>query len=264
MTAADLIRLVEALDAPYGLERSVKITRGNLADDRCLISVGRADFGRNAADRIDAIARVLELPPRFAAEIPAALAGADIIHFGYEAGTGAHIYKIYFEYAAAVRAAMASSARAPVLVHLAYKWQRGKADAAAAHYTWSPYRTRNELEQKLRDLVPAQDAPRAHRCTLRLVSRVANLADRGELLLLEVEEPGNPRRSCDLNVYDAELRMSEVADLLDTAMTDFAIPPARARAVFDPAAARLLGHLSAGLGRDGEEFATIYFGVEGH
>jgi len=265
MPAADVIALVEALKAPYGLEHSVKITQGTLADDRCLISVGRAALGEDAAGELLRMARALDLPRRFADELPAALDGADVVHFGYEAAGGRDIYKIYCEYASSVRRAMASPHRAPTLVHLAYKWTPGKPDSGAVtRYTWLPYGSRIELERRLQDLVPAGEAPRANRCAFALVARIAALAESGEALLLEVEEPGNPRRSCDLNVYDAELRMRDVADVIDTAMTDFAVPRARAQALLDRAAERTLGHLSAGRGRDGEEFVTIYFGVEAH
>jgi hypothetical protein len=265
MAIADLIHLVETLRAPYGLERSVKITRGALADHRCLISLGRAAFGVAPADRLAQIGRSLGMPETFVRVLPDSLEGADVVHLGYEAAAGRDVYKIYCEYAASVRRAMAGRGPDPVLVHLAYKWTPQRADSAAVtRYTWVPCRSRGELETKLMNLVPADEAPRANRCALALMSRIAAFADSGELLLMEVEEPGNPRRSCDLNVYDAALRMGEIADLLDTVTTDFAVPPARTRAVFDQAADRTLGHLSAGVGRDGQEFVTFYFGVEAH
>jgi hypothetical protein len=265
MPASDVIGLVETLNAPYGLERSVKITHGTLADDRCLISVGRSAFGEDAGGRVLRMARALDLPARFAQDLPAALDRADVVHFGYETSAGRDVYKVYCEYAASARQAMAAPARMPTLVHQAFKWMPGEPDSGAVtRYTWVPYGNRIELEQKLRDLVPADAAPRAHRCVFALVGRVSALAESGEALLMEVEEPGNQRRSCDLNVYDAELKMSDVADVIDAALTDFAIPQARRRAAFDPARGRMLGHLSAGRGRDGAEFVTIYFGVEEH
>lgn len=265
MPVADVIGLVETLKAPYGLERSVKITQGAVADDRCLISVGRGAFGDDAGGRLLGMARALDLPARFAQELPAALGRADIVHFGCETVAGGDIYKIYCEYAASTRAAMESPVRVPTLVHLAYKWMPGKPDSGAVtRYTWVPYGNRIELEQKLADLVPAMEAPRAHRCTFALVARVSALIESGGALLMEVEEPGNPRRSCDLNVYDAELLMSDVAGLIEATLNDFAVPQARRRAAFEPARGRTLGHLSAGRGRDGAEFVTIYFGVEAH
>jgi tryptophan 7-halogenase len=265
MPAADLIRLVKTLGAPYGLERSVKISHGVLDDDRCLISIGRLALGEQPAERLLQIGLELLMPPNFAAALPGSLQQADIIHFGYEAGAGQEVYKIYFEYASRVRHAMAAMSQGPELVHLAYKWSPSRAGGATVtKYTWIPCRTRVELDAKLRSLLPAGEAPRALRCALGFVEKTAALADSGELLLLEVQEPGNLRRSCDLNVYDAALRLREVADLLDAALLDFAVPKPRARSVFDRAQDKALGHLSAGVGRNGEEFVTIYFGVEGH
>ncbi len=40
---------------------------------------------------------------------------------------------------------------------------------------------------------------------------------------MEVEEPGNPRRSCDLNVYDAEMRLHQVVDLIQEAAAGLSV-----------------------------------------
>jgi hypothetical protein len=264
MPSADLIRLVETLGAPYGLERSVKITRGALADDRCLISLGRSAFGEAPADRLVEMGRTFHMPPRFADALPVALERADIVHFGYEAGRQHDVYKIYLEYASEARNAMATS-RTPVLVHLAYKWVAQKPDSSTVtRYTWVPCRNRAEIEVKLQELIPFNEAANARRCVFGLLARIARFADTGELLLMEVEEPDNPRRSCDLNVYDAGVRMHDITDLIDATLNDFAVPSAQARMVFDRVGDRALGHLSAGVGRDGQEFVTLYFGVEAH
>jgi tryptophan 7-halogenase len=265
MPAADLIRLVERLGAPYGLERSVKIAPGVLLDDRCLISIHRSVLGKAPLDRLAAIGRELSVPPDFANAFASSMEGADIVHFGHEGGPGGEVRKIYFEYASEARRAMAAGSRAPVLVHLAYKWTPDHPESrAVTRYSLTPCRTRDEVESRLRALMPAEEAPRALRCALGLLSQVADLADSGRLFLMEVEEQGNPRRSCDLNVYAAELRLGAIADLIEAAMSDFAAPPARARALFGGAANQALGHLSAGVGRGGEEFVTIYYGVESH
>jgi hypothetical protein len=264
MPADDLIKLVEELRAPYGLERSVKIAPGMLFDDRCLITIHRAALGKLPAERLAEMGRELDIPASFADRLPVALEGAEIVHFGHEGGPGFEVRKIYFEYVAQARRAMAMMGD-PVLVHLAYKWAPRRPDSAAVtRYTWVPCRTRLEAEAKLRALLPESGAPRALRCALSLVSRVAALADSGELRMMEVEEPGNPRRSLDLNVYDAELRLDQIAGLIEAAMRDFAVPQSRALAVFGRAWDLALGHLSAGIGRDGEEFVTIYYGIEAH
>jgi tryptophan halogenase len=265
MPVADLLRLIKALGAPYGLERSVKITQGALLDDRCLISLHRSALGKDPGKRLAAMGRELGMPPGFEDALLSSLRDADIVHFGHEGGPGDDICKIYLEYASHARAAMVRMSGEPVLVHVAYKWAPRRPDRQAiTRYTWTPCRTRLEIESKLRALIRRDEAPRALRCALGLLSCVAPFADSGQLFLMEVEESGNPRRSCDLNVYDAELRVSQIASLLDATVTDFAVPQERARAVFERSAELALGHLSAGVGRGGEEFVTIYYGIEAH
>lgn len=262
MPADDLIAMIEELGAAYGLERSVKITQRQLLDDRCLLSVHRTALGDAPADRLTELGHRLGIPADAAGRILAALDGADVVHFGHEAGPGYTIRKIYFEYAARARRAMAAGE--PVLVHLAYKWAVGAAAAAATRYTWLPLRTRDDLEAKLRTLLPADAAPRGLRCTLCLIDRAARQTDAGELMMMEVEEPGNPRRSCDLNLYDARLRVCQISDLIAATTQDFEVPRSRVEALFGKGKDLQLGHVSAGIGRDGEEFVTIYYGVEAH
>ena len=265
MPAAALIGLVDALRVSYGLERSIKIMPGRLADDRCLISVGLGALGKTPLQRLLKMGEELRMPAGFADALPAALERADIVHFGYE-GSGTHeTYKMYFEYASDARAAMIAKGRTPVLVHLAYKWVPQRPNGrAVSRYTWIPCQTRDELETRLRNLLPIDRAPRALGCALGLVLQTARSADPSELLLMEVEESGHSRRSCDLNVYDAGLRLRDIAGLLEDTLRDFGIANATSGSIFGDFAAKALGHLSAGIGRDGEEFVTIYFGVEGH
>jgi len=262
MPADDLFALVEDLRAPYGLEKSVKFAPGAMIDDRCLVSVHRSALGSSPAERLADIADKLGMPADFSAKIASALEGADIVHFGHEAGPRSTVKKIYFEYAEHARRAMARGE--PALVHLAFKWTPGLPGVAATQYTWSPSRTGAEAESKLRALLPTATAPRALRGALSLLARVAALAETGDLLMMEVEEPGLPRRSCDLNVYDAGLRVRDVDDLIEAVAKDFAVPSSRRLAVFGGAGDRALGHLSAGVGRDGEEFVTFYYGIEAH
>jgi hypothetical protein len=261
MPADDLIALVETLNAPYGLERSVKIAPGELLDDRCLLSVHRSALGDVPAERLAELGRKLAIPADVADRLPAMLDGADIVHFGHERSSGYTVRKIYFEYAARARRAM--EAGEATLVHLAYKWTLG-GDASITRYTWLPLPTRADLEAKLRTLLPEDAAPRGLRCALQVIARAADQTDPGDLMMMEVEEPGSARRSCDLNLYDARLRLSHISDVIADAVRDFAVPPSRADLLSGAVEDLALGHLSAGTGRDGEEFVTIYYGIEAH
>jgi tryptophan halogenase len=270
MAAADLIRLVESFGEPFGLERSIKITRGNLNRERCLLSVGRSAFGEPPQEKLLRAARALRVPEPFAEALKTSVHGADVIHFGYEEADGRGIHKIYCEYASSAHRAMASvnaagANAAPTLVHLAYKWLADDPDShAVTRYTWVPCRSGGELENRLRILVPQDRAPNAHRCIFSLLSRIFSVADPAEVMLMEVEEPDNPRRSCDLNVYDAQMRVHQIADLIEAVAAGLAVPKPHVLAALESAGSKMLGHVSAGIDRHGGEFVTAYFGVEAH
>jgi tryptophan halogenase len=265
MGASDLMNQVRALAAPFGLERSVKIVPGALLEDRFLVSLHRSALGAAAAQALMQMGRALAVPAEFAGAIAAALADADIVHFGYEGGAGPATYKIYLEYASRVRRAQAQNAPDPVLVHLAYKWMpEAPGQRTVTRYTWVPCRSEAAISARLELLAPKDEAPRALRCGLALMSRAAARTDPGNLLLMEVEEPDNPRRSYDINVYRAELHLRDIADLVGAVATDFAVPQPQVHALLERSGALALGHLSGGRGRDGGEFVTIYYGVEAH
>ena len=102
------------------------------------------------------------------------------------------------------------------------------------------------------------------RCGLDLLSRACRRTPAGNLFLMAVEEPGNPRQSYDINVYQADLHVRDIADLVGSLARDFAVPLPQVHALIDRSGALALGHLAGGRGSDGVEFVTVYYGVEAH
>ena len=262
MSADVLMDLVQALAAPYGLERSVKITAGVLAEDRFLVSLHRSAFGADVVSGMLGVARKLGAPDVFLPAIAEAEAEADIIHLGYEGGAHA-THKIYFEYAGHVRRAQAHGVDQPVLVHLAFKWMPAVAGRhAVTRYTWLPAHSHAALVDALHTLLA--DAPRALGCARELLARAGGRAEAENLFLMQVEEVGNRRHSCDLNLYQTDLHMHDVADVVTALGAEFAVPREQTAALIDRCGALALGHVAGGLGRDGAEFVTVYYGVEAH
>lgn len=258
-----LVRRIYALGAPYGLERSAKFEDHVFLEDRFLLSVHRTAFGANPLERIASIGAEFGAPEEIVRAFGSALTGADVVHFGYEGAFGSQVYKIYFEYAGRTRAAMEARDAEATLVHLAFKWDRlDPARRASTRYVWKPCRTRADVEAGVRRLTPPSEASRALRCAIALLDRAAPLAQSEGVVMIEVEEPGNPRRSWDLNVYDAQLRLRDVAAMIDLAAREFHAPLPRVDAILGGDGRPALGHLSGGVGRSGREFVTVYYGVE--
>lgn len=260
----DLIERVADLGSPYGLERSVKMIAGALLADRYLLSLHRSALGMDPLRRLLSIVEPFAMPRDEEREVAAALETADVVHFGYERDETSEILKVYFEYAERTRAALEGRARPPVRVHIALKWDwRRPKRRTWTHYTWSGCRTRGEIEARLIELSPSTGSP-AFAHSMALLARAASLAATEEMLMMEVDEPGNPRRSWDINLYNSELTVGDVADLLEVAGGDFGLSLEQTRGVFAPQGAAALGHVSGGASRSGAEFLTIYYGVEAH
>ena len=218
----------------------------------------RGALGPEPSRTLTAMAASMQAPNLLAAAIREALPGAEVVHFGHEAGEGTLVRKLYFEYVSRARAAMAKGE--PALVHLAYKWRPGASDAVVARYVWRPCETAARAKSRIEARLP--QAPRGRAAALALLARCADLADKRGLNMLDVEEPGSPRASLDMNVYDAGLTLAAVEDIAAGAGEAFAVAPERLAATFGPFRDAALGHLATGLDRHGREFVTFYFGVE--
>ena len=258
----ELVRRIHGLGAPYGLERSAKFEDGAFLDDRFLLSLHRAALGPDPLARLASLGAEFGAPQEFVLAFESALRGADIVHFGYEGAAGSEVFKFYFEYVARVRAAMDAADPQATLVHLAFKWDRlDREKRATSRYVWTPRRTRGDVEARIQQLTPASAAPRALRCAAALLDRAGPLTQSRSVLMMEVEEPGNPRRSWDLNVYAADLKLRDVSAMIDLAANQFSAPRSRVDHVFGDGR-RPLGHLAGGVGRGGKEFVTVYYGKE--
>lgn len=252
----DLIRWVDALGAPYGLEPSVKLVPGQALSDRFLLTVSRADLGPRPARRLLDLAHALGMDPALEPPLLAHAPVADVVHLGYEAGPPP-VYKIYLEHVRELRRERSRPGPSadPILVHFAVKWTP-EHPGAIARYTCLKSQSIDSMRERIGALLPARRAADLARDLLdRAASRVA--AD--DILFMEVEEPGNPRRSFDLNLYRAAIPLVELEDWISSTWLYFGDPQPRLEARPGD-----FGHLAAGTGRDGREFFSLYFGVESH
>jgi hypothetical protein len=80
---------------------------------------------------------------------------------------------------------------------------------------------------------------------------------------VEAAEEGNPRRSFDLNFYKAGLRVGDLRAPLSRLCDRYSIEDARLASLLEQSGTRPFGHLSGGVGREAEDFLTVYYEIEG-
>jgi hypothetical protein len=259
--ATELIDAVRSLRVPMGHEKSFRLSRGSIASNRFLISVARTRLGEGAQEKVREVCTRLVAPPAVHDLLAGQFASAAFVHFGFEDSGARRLYKLYLE---SQISPPALDAGGPVLMHRAIKWD----PAENSHFTQTDYlwRPRLPLEMIRRSVGgPAGfngDSPPAQIVKHLLTLAQARL-NRGSIQYLEVIEQNSPRHSFDLNLYDAALRICDVHPLLEQGARHFAVDLTAFQQIYNQAATCRFGHLAGGIHRNGEEFLTIYYGVEG-
>lgn len=247
---ADGTRLMDALsgiEGPLLFESSVKAIGGTLLTGRFLVSFPRAALGPGPSGRLRRICEQLGAGPDAIAVLDPLQSKAVSVHFGYEPETDGPLFKCYLEFPPEARPS-------PDLVFVAVKWS--PPDGYEHTHVVTHYRSRDALDPEARlqlvdsVLVPGRVQDVMHELLSLKVSGSG-------LRLLEVDEPGAPRRSLDLNVAEADRSLRDLSDTLVAALGD---TPEAVEYLGSHADDRM-GHLSAGVARDGRPFATLYHGA---
>lgn len=260
--AALLLDRIRALGVPYQYERSFRLAPGSLQANRFLTSMNRVDLGDAALQRALDIARALGMPAAAQAAASAQFDGAHCLHFGFEAGDGGMLCKLYLErQVPADEAAQAAASGEGVPLHLAYKWRVDSGEHVLTRYDWFPGLSPAGIEARMNTLYGASAGGEAAAIARETLAMAA--ARHADLQYLEVHEPDNGRRSFDLNLYDATLQVRDLLPLLLRMRDLYDIRPGQFQALVDQIRTRSLGHLAGGVHRDGRDFFNVYYGVTG-
>ena len=261
--AALTLRLVGGLGAPRNHERSFRVVRGALMANRFLLSLNADDIPGSPRTRVLEVCERLGMPAALRAQAEDSFAMASCIHFGFEEGGSGTLAKLYLERAIGEdekRQAQASGA--PVLLHLAFKWSDQGA-GVVSRYWLHPGSPPEGMEARLARLYAGTTAAPSLEIALAVLRLAVARGTPGGLQYLEVTEDGNPRRSFDLNVYDAGLSLKDAQAALFTMRDRFGVRPGQFQALYDQVRDSRFGHLAGGVHRDGADFFNVYYGVSG-
>ena len=262
--AARLLALIEGLGMPYGHERSVKITKGRLNDRRFLLSLHKSSLAPDPAARLLAIGDALGLPGAYRSEIETSLEAADFVHFGFEQSARGAFYKIYLEYAERLRRALADPGPAPdsMLVHRAFKWSPTDPVARAITlYRCYPGLTAAGIDDRLAALFEGNQGAMPLRAARALMDRALESTSEEDIFYLSVTEENTSRESFDLRVYDAELLIKDISNIVSDIMLHYDLGAKITKKFVEEAGNESLGHMAGGRSRDGKEFVSLYFGI---
>jgi hypothetical protein len=264
--ASLLLELIETLQVQYGFERSFKVFDRTLLKNRFLLGINKALVTPQVRTRLPMICKRLGIPEPFLREFQEQLPNAEFVHFGFEETESSAIFKVYLEFSQDLRASIATSPEAPspVLLDLGYKWDvRDNTTRALARYTALPGLSLEAIGERLSAILFGPTHERTLSLAQAIIDVAASRITHRNLLYLEVAEEGNPRVSFDLNFYAAKLRIAELLPVLLQICRHYSIPAADFQPLYAESQEKTFGHLSGGIDREGRDFLTLYFGVEG-
>jgi hypothetical protein len=264
--AGILFQLIEGLKVEVGFEQSFKIVNANLLEKRFLLGVSKKAIGQRADERLAEICSLMGMPNTLLDIFRHHLPQGNYVHFGFEQNESTAVYKVYMEFWERIKEEIGRSTQrpGPALLHLGLKWDvSNPGRQAVTRYTWHPWLSPDEIQQRvLAILDPHTDAPPKQAADGLVSLALARVAHR-DILYLDVTEEGNPRRSFDINVYRANLQVQEIYPLLSMLCRRHSIPFDTFHSLYDRIKTKKLGHLAAGVDREGKDFFTVYYGVEG-
>jgi hypothetical protein len=253
-----LVGMVTGIEL-HAIERSFKMSAGQLLCERFLVGLRPPAWPKL---RLDHLCSHLAMPERSFALLAADLERANLLGLAFEESRGRRRFKAYAEFPVPARrqpGPVPGTAAAHLICH-GYKWDPDRGvDAALTRYWYAPGLSFEEISTCLAQHEQAR-APAAIRTAPQaLLARCRGRATAADLMYVEAREDGGSRVSFDLNFYAATLRMEDVADIVRPTGQAFAIEAGLLDRFLGSISDRVVGHISAGIDRDGSDFLTLYY-----
>lgn len=255
--ARPLLARVRDLGVGFGFEKSFKMSADGVRGDRVILGVRTRLAGEGA---LAGVCRAIAMPPDYLAQFEARLGEANTAGFGFEGDSNGGFYKVYLEFWDRLWQRVQRDPRdvSPALLFLGFKWAaKDSSRRALARYTCHPLLTVPTIARRLGTLSEGPSLQAAREILAAAAARVGQ----DSFVYVEAEEEGNPRRSFDLNLYKARLRVADLAPVLRTLAKRYKIKDVSK--LIEETGHRPFGHLSGGVGRDGQDFLTVYYEIEG-
>ena len=252
-----LMARMRSLGVPFGAETSIKLGPGRLLAARVLVGLPRRELADATVRRL---VEELGIPAGGWELLADSLPRANAVFVGLEDAPEGVVRKAYLEFWDEVRRQVrAKPGPQPRLLHLGVKWSdRAPGHFEVAQYHCHPLLSARDVLRRMAAVYERDAAATACPLAQAVLRKGLKRAPTAGLLYEEVSEAGNPRRSWDVNLYKTGLRVGDAATELAAMGRHFGLDEAAVADALAPLQDRLLGHLSGGLDRRGQEFVSVY------
>jgi len=264
--AANLIfELIDELQIDYKFERSVKILQKKLLGNRFMIGIYKSQIESDPREQLLNVCHRMHMPEDLRQAFSENLSDAEGVGFGFEENEDTRIYKVYLDFMAKWKHEVEEGPQAhdPFPSILGFKWDiADNTKRGLATYTWYPFLSYEDMGGRISEIFVEQGSKR----TLELVHdflKMAALRIAPEnILYLDVPDSRGRSRRFDINMYRAGLQLKKMYPLLQKILQHYSIPVDKFHPLYNLLRTMKFGHLSGGIDKAGQDFLTIYFGIE--
>jgi hypothetical protein len=260
-----LIELIKELNVMYDFERSFKMSQQKMLRHRFLMVIDKNDVKGNPHQRILSICERMNMPEDFLEMFRENLSQANPVDFGFEADEGSCIYKAYLDFLPQLRKGghISLDQTMPHIMFLGFKWDvLDPTKKALTKYTWYPTLSFEEIRRRLSDIYANNKDRKLIELAEELLRIILSKTTHDKIYYLDVTEGHSPRKSFDINAYSANLQLKELYPLMLKIWQYFSIPAGEFSDLYRQMETKIFGHFSGGTDREGNDFLTVYFGLE--
>jgi len=146
---------------------------------------------------------------------------------------------------------------------LGFKWDAlDNTKRLLGKYTWYPSLSFEEIRERLSHIFDVDKYRTPLEIADDFLDVVSSKITHDEIYYLDVTEEKSRRRSFDINVYRADLKLKALYPVFSKIYQHYAIPAKQFHSLYNPVRTSRFGHLSGGIDREGKDFFTLYFGAE--
>ena len=268
---ADLLfELIHDLNINYIFERSFKMFEKTLLGNRFLFGILKNTIKQNPHEKLLNICQRMDMPDGYLKTFRKNLSDAQFIHFGFEENKNASIYKAYLEFPAKLdqmaktdpdRSLSLLNKSEPLLMFFGFKWNADdNSKRVLTEYVCYPSLSFEKILGRLSAIFENDTSKKPLEIATDFLDIVSTRITHEKINYFDVIEKKSKRRSFDINVYEANLQLEELYPLLSKMCRHYSISSRKFQILYDRYRSRIVGHLSGGIGGNGKDFLTVYFG----
>ena len=204
----------------------------------------------------------MNMPRRLQADLHNHRHDANLLLLGFDSGQSSPTHKIYLEYwdhYCETRKQNPGLTK-PQLLHKGYKWKcSDPQNFVVTDYHCLPGLNFDDISKRVETIYEKTDSA----YTLLPIMQILKMAYadnlQREFIYLQVSESASIRDSFDINLYAADLSVGQIFEQILDVANHLDVPNDKMNRLMPLVENKQLGHISAGVGRDGQEYLTVYY-----